>query len=289
MLDERAEPWGIMRLPDGGFAAAFELLTGAWRRRWPRLAAVAAGMVGSANGWVEAPYRACPAGAAELAAALVPVPGGLVHVVPGVARWGDRPDVMRGEETQVVGALALRPALAARARLVLPGTHSKWVWVEDGRVADLTTYVTGELFAVLRDHSVLRRPPGRVPAAGGAVASGDAFARGVAAARAAREGVAPLLFASRALTLAGQLGPDETLDYLSGVLIGDELRGALAGRGDAPLALVGDPALCARYDAALRLFGVTDATTIAGAAPAGLWHVARRAGLVAAPDAARPA
>ena len=124
VLDERTEPWGIMRLPGGDFAAAFEALTGPWRRRWPGLAAVAAGMVGSAQGWVEAPYRACPAGAEELAAALVPVPGGLLHVVPGVARWGDRPDVMRGEETQVIGALAVHPALAARARLVLSGTHA---------------------------------------------------------------------------------------------------------------------------------------------------------------------
>ena len=292
VLDERAEAWGIMRLPGGDFAAAFAALTGPWRQRWPRLAAVAAGMVGSAHGWVEAPYQECPAGADELAAALVSVPGGALYVVPGVARWRGCPDVMRGEETQVVGALALHPELAARAWLVLPGTHSKWVRVEDGRVADLTTFMTGELFAVLRDHSVLGRPPGSARSApndavvpNGTAAAADAFARGVAAARASRDGLAPLLFATRALTLAGRLRPDETLDYLSGLLIGDELRGALAGRGDAPLALVGDAALCARYDAALRLFGVTEARTIDGAAPVGLWHVARRAGLVAASPA----
>ena len=292
VLDERAEAWGITRLPGGDFAAAFEALTGPWRRRWPRLAAVAAGMVGSAHGWVEAPYQECPAGAEELAAGLVSVPGGGLRVVPGVAHWGGRPDVMRGEETQVVGALALHPALAARAWLVLPGTHSKWVRVEDGRVADLTTFMTGELFAVLRDHSVLGRPPGVAQSApnaaatpGGATAGDGAFARGVAAARASREGLAPLLFATRALALAGRLRPEDAPDYLSGLLIGDELRGALAGRRDAPLALVGDAALCARYDAALRLFGVPDALTVGGAAPAGLWHVARRAGLVAAPHA----
>jgi 2-dehydro-3-deoxygalactonokinase len=279
VLDRRAEPWGIMRLPEGGFAAAFDRVTGGWRARAPEVGAVAAGMVGSAQGWVEVPYCPAPAGAAELAAALAPAHGGVLHVVPGVARLGDAPDVMRGEETQVVGALALRPDLAERSLLVLPGTHSKWVRVADGAVRDFTTYVTGELFAVLREHSILGRAAaeaGRAPDA----AAAAAFAAGVRAARGSAGGVAPLLFSARALVLAGRLAPEASADYLSGLLIGDELRCALAA-GEAPRALVGDAALCRRYAAALRLFDVDAPPVIDGAAPAGLWHIARRAGLVA--------
>src|SRR5690242_68978 len=86
VLDERAEPWGIMRVPDGDFAAPFAAVTNAWRERRPALPAVAAGMIGSAQGWVQAPYCPCPAGAERLAAALVLAGGGALHVVPGVTR-----------------------------------------------------------------------------------------------------------------------------------------------------------------------------------------------------------
>jgi 2-dehydro-3-deoxygalactonokinase len=285
VLDERAEPWGVMHLPDGGFAAAFERVTGAWRARVPGVPCVAAGMVGSAQGWVQAPYVPCPAGGGELAAGLAPVHDGAtaaLHVVPGVSQSGERPDVMRGEETQVVGALALHPELAERSLLVLPGTHSKWVRVDGGRIRGFETFMTGELFAVLRDHSILGRPPRGAPGPPGGDGD-DAFVRGVAAARDSARGVAPLLFSARALVLAGRLAAGSSLEYLSGLLIGDELRCALpAGSDGAPLALVGDAALCRRYVAALTVFGVAGIPVVDGAAPAGLWRIAQLADLVSA-------
>jgi 2-dehydro-3-deoxygalactonokinase len=270
VLERRADAGGILTVPKGGFPAAFaEKIAG-----WPRLPVLAAGMVGSAQGWEPAPYCPCPAGAAELARGLMTVQR--LRIVPGVMQTGAHPDVMRGEETQIIGALARQPRLAAASRFVLPGTHSKWARVGQGRITGFTTYMTGELFAVLRRHSILGRlaHPEAAP-------SLDAFTRGVDAARASRLGMAPLLFSARALVLAETLAPDESLDYLSGLLIGEELRCALADPADAgSLVIIGEESLAARYRLALACFDVLDAVVQDGAAEAGLWTIARAAGLV---------
>lgn len=266
-------PRGIMQIADGDFAGALTEVTVGW----PERPAIAAGMIGSTQGWIEVPYLSCPASPAELADGLVQAPGRELWIVPGVRRTGDLPDVMRGEETQITGALALRPELTPRALFVLPGTHSKWARLADGRIETFTTFMTGELFAVLRDHSILGRAAGPSPNVDG---DGDAaFLRGVDAAREA-DGIAPLLFSARALALTGAIAASAVLDYLSGLLIGDELRSASVEPAVAPL-LIGDPGLCARYARALSRFGVADAETIPDAAAAGLWRIATAAGLVA--------
>ncbi|CAN5898846.1 2-dehydro-3-deoxygalactonokinase [soil metagenome] len=275
VLDTRIEPWGIMQLPHGDFASAYDAITAEWVGYDVRT--IAAGMIGSANGWLTAPYCPAPAGADDLAAALTVVPGVSLSIVPGVATYGDRPDVMRGEETQVVGALALHPHLAAHSVVVLPGTHSKWVQVIDGRIRDFTTYMTGELFAVLRDHSILGRLA--VAAPDDNAERTEVFARGVLAAQDAPGGLAPLLFSARALVLANRLAANACMEYLSGLLIGDELRCGLL-RDGRPAALVGDGALCERYASALQLLGISDVQVMVGAADAGLWSIACRAGLV---------
>jgi 2-dehydro-3-deoxygalactonokinase len=261
-----------MQIAGGDFAGALAEITAGW----PKLPAIAAGMIGRAQGWVEAPYLSCPASPDDLGGGLVPAPGGRLGIVPGVRRPGSPPDVMRGEETQIAGALALRPELAARAHLVLPGTHSKWARVAEGRIETFATFMTGELFAVLRDHSILGRAAEPYPNVDG---DGDsAFLRGVDAAREAGS-IAPLLFSVRALALTGELAPSEVLDYLSGLLIGDELRSALIEPDPAPL-LIGDPGLCGRYVRAFARFGIAGAETIPDAAVAGLWRIATAAGLV---------
>src|SRR4051812_12840847 len=117
VLNSRSEAWGIMQLPSGGFPAAFEDMIGAWRSLAQHVPVIASGMIGSAQGWVEAPYCRSPAGAAELARSLAPAGGGRLLVVPGVMQEGDAPNVMRGEETQIVGALAAHPELAERSLL----------------------------------------------------------------------------------------------------------------------------------------------------------------------------
>jgi 2-dehydro-3-deoxygalactonokinase len=196
-----------------------------------------------------------------------------MRVVPGISQRGSSPDVMRGEESQIVGALAAQPGLADEL-VVLPGTHSKWVRLAGGRVREFTTYMTGELFAVLRAHSILGR---LAPAGAGDVgADSGAFARGVLAAQRSSGGLAPLLFSARASVLLGDLTAESSLEFLSGILIGDELHAGLAA-GQRPAALIGDPGLCARYLAALDLLEVSGVRILDDAAPAGLWAIAQHA------------
>ena len=217
-------------------------------------------MVGSAHGWREAPYVSCPIGLGELHRHVVTVAGtgGLqVHIVPGLKTRGDDdlPDVMRGEETQLAGLMAQAPELAVqKLMVVLPGTHSKWARLDRGQVQGFATRMTGELFGLLREHSVLARlmqPAPRFDEAD--------FDRGVQQARrAGGNDLARLLFSVRALGLFDELRAEAAADYLSGLLIGAEVAGALAGLPAAQkdeLALIGEPTLCARYARALRSWG----------------------------------
>ncbi len=251
------------------YAAALAALVGDWRADHPELKLLACGMVGSQYGWREAPYVRCPADAAALAGQVLKLDD-RISIIPGLVDDAAQPDVMRGEETQIVGALALNPALADDACLVLPGTHSKWARVKAGRVTGFATHMTGELFALLRQHSVLNR---LMPADGSSPASPEAFLKGVDAAR--EEGaLSHQLFAVRTLGLFKQLGPEQLPDYLSGLLIGHELAHELQG-SQPRVALIGDPALCARYAQALARFGQPEPLLLDNTAPAGLWALAQ--------------
>lgn len=270
VIDRRERPWGIRRLPGGGFQAAFDdVLAG-----WPLLPTYACGMVGSRQGWLEVPYAGCPAGIDALVAGTTRLDLGNGHrmaIVPGV-RDQAGPDVMRGEETQVMGALAIHPEWHALSRLILPGTHSKWVDVSDGRIAGFHTLMTGELYAVLSRHSILAASMPAEPAQDDA-----AFDAGVRAARASgNAGALTCLFSARTLQLEGQLAPEAVPGYLSGLLIGEEWRAALAAGwldADTPLALVGDATQCARYRRAAVLFDVAPPPMVENASAAGLWRV----------------
>ena len=161
----------------------------------------------------------------------------------------------------------------------MPGTHSKWVRVEGGRIAGFATFMTGELYALLAEHSILGRPA-RSARSAGERADDAAFEAGVAAVReAGHGGASALLFGARARVLCGGLKAADSLEYLSGLLIGEELRIALAACAAAPT-LIGEAALCARYQRALAAWGVPGASSIDAAAVAGLWALASRAGLV---------
>jgi 2-dehydro-3-deoxygalactonokinase len=276
VLEKRALPFGIRQLPEGGFPAAFAQAV----EQWPRVPVIACGMVGSRNGWQEVPYLDTPTGVDRLAGALTAMatPDGMtLHLVPGL-RDPSRPDVMRGEETQVVGAVAQSPDLARHGCLLLPGTHSKWVSLRDGVVSGFATVMTGELFGLLTQHSILgaQLPPG--------AADDDAFLRGVDAAHdSGAAGALSRVFSARALMLDGVLPPGSVPDYLSGLLIGDELRMAVAaGWTDTQshIQMVGEGPLCDRYLRAAERFGLAieaapDATTSHG-----LWRIAEAAGLV---------
>jgi 2-dehydro-3-deoxygalactonokinase len=299
VLERREAPCGVQSIRDGRFREAYEALCAHWLAGEPGLPVIACGMIGSRQGWREAPYASTPAGFAELAAAVVPIDelaGREFRVIPGVSTVnqdsslaGDRGthDVIRGEETQVFGALSSLGA--ADALIVLPGTHSKWVRVRDRRIVAFRTYMTGELYAVLARHSILGRlfAPEQAPehAQNGQGVASPAFADGLARAAADPAGITALLFSVRAEALFDRYRPEALPSYMSGLLIGVEIAHAAARfatpEGKPPLvAIVGSDELVRRYSIALARAGL-DATPVPGIPAAdGLFSLARAAGLV---------
>ena len=285
VLAVRSSASGASRLPPEplAFEQALRELLGDWldaARPCPPI--VACGMVGSAHGWKEAPYLRCPLALGNLHAQMARVTGtaGLaVHIVPGLLHVpaNGSPDVMRGEETQVAGLLALHPRFAAAATIVLPGTHSKWVECRDGRVESFATRMTGELYAVLGSHSVLGRLMQHDAAFDEA-----AFDAGLALGRDSRGGdLAHHLFSVRSRGLTSEFGPAQLPHYLSGLLIGGEVAAALAVRtAETPLLLVGEPELCTRYRRAVSACGGEVAAFEPNTAPRGLWRIAGDAALL---------
>jgi 2-dehydro-3-deoxygalactonokinase len=215
------------------------------------LPAILCGMIGSNLGWTAVPYADCPANLADLAGGLTPVADD-VRIVPGLRCEGiaGSPDVMRGEETQVLGWLAQHPDRRSGRHLIChPGTHAKWVLVEDGRIVRFVTAMTGELFAVLRTHSVLKSD---APATDEA-----AFDQGLAAAGKG-DALAARLFTARARVVGGKADARSTPSYLSGLLIAAEVASVPALLGEPPthVILLGDAALCDLYRKALTRNGV---------------------------------
>lgn len=246
VLEERASQRGILSVPAGGFPAVLQETCGDWLAVDGALCLVS-GMAGSKQGWREAPYCACPAGFEEVARSLTWLEPGRIALVPGLScEHAGVPDVIRGEEVQVFGAMDL---LGERDGLfVLPGTHSKWVDVQAGRIESFATFMSGECYALLRQHSILSRT---LPTEDDALDE-DAFLRGVRHARAAGS-LLHAAFSARTLSLFDRLPAAVMPSYLSGLVIGEELR-ARAPKAQA-VVLIGSPALTARYALALAAFG----------------------------------
>lgn len=241
VLDRVEAEEGISTVAAGGFPAVLERHCGAWMASSSDAPVLMAGMVGSRNGWIEAPYAPCPADAASLAAGLCAVDG-RVSIVPGViARGENSVDVMRGEETLILGT-GVEDGLVC-----LPGTHSKWARVNEGGIADFATYMTGESYALYRGHSLLSRLAGEPEDLRG-------FDDGLAA---AEEGdLLNRLFQARSRVLDGVMAADRVGPYLSGLLIGSEIDAALKRYGtEATITLVADGVLAQRYVAAIRARG----------------------------------
>ena len=291
VLERRREPWGILSLPEGGYPAAFDAITAGWRA--DGVPAIACGMVGSRKGWREVDYLSLPLDLHRLAGSLAVVPcsAGVLHLVPGLLD-PTRPDVIRGEETEAVGVLDALGSPGGEILLVMPGTHSKWVRVSNQVIASFATFMTGELFALLTRHSILGQgiPPATEGAAGladDASARDDAFRDGVRAA--AADGLASRLFSTRALMLTGRLLPALVPDYLSGLLIGEELL--RAGEGGPPpdrVVLVGDASLTRRYALAFQFLGRLVPVEVEAASVRGLHRIATAAGLLAPPAGDAP-
>jgi 2-dehydro-3-deoxygalactonokinase len=261
VLEEKSAPLGILNVPDGDFAGVFAAQFSDWMRAAGTRCLIS-GMAGSRQGWAEAPYVACPAGPGELAQHLHWIERDRIAIVPGLSDMqGDVPDVMRGEEVQIFGAMRL--AGLTDGLFVLPGTHSKWANVRGGRVTGFRTFMTGEVYGLFAQHSILARTLDADAALDEA-----AFRRGVARAGNG-EGLLHNAFGVRALGLFGRLSPAESASYLSGLLIGEEL-----GRQELPpggeVIVIGASALVARYALALGERGAKVRTFGAEATWAGL-------------------
>src|SRR6476646_11972998 len=242
---------GVLSVPAGGFPEAVKEI----RDRLGDLPLLLAGMVGSNRGWKEAPYVPCPAGIDELSGALVWA-GEREAIVPGVSYLGNgRADVMRGEEVQLLGAVAA--GLVDPTGLVChPGTHNKWATLRRGQISEFRTVMTGELFNLLKEHSILS------DLLQGPVEPNDVFKE---AAREAifNESLPAELFSVRARVLLGQARKEDAASYASGLLIGTDVRIGLSLPTGAQITIIGRPELTRLYAAAVAEAG-RQATEIDG-------------------------
>lgn len=251
LVRQHEDDAGILHVKEG-FEESLRTLLDALELE--RADVVMSGMVGSRNGWKEAPYLPVEHPLSRLGERLMAVetgiPGGRVHIVPGY-RYVDPhglPDVMRGEETQVLGALRLS---ASGGWFLLPGTHSKWVHVEDGRITELMTFMTGELYSLMSRHGTLAK------VISGQDSVPEAFADGLRAAR--QGGFTHTAFCCRAMVVTDMMPASHAASYLSGLLVGTELFEIVRKSGEAmsqPVQVIGSPTLSARYLSALELLGM---------------------------------
>ena len=261
VLEEQSHARGILSVAAGEFPAVFESLFGDWMRP-PGTRCLISGMAGSRQGWVEAPYCACPAGRVEIGRAIIDIEPDRIAIVPGLSDEHDGvPDVMRGEEVQIVGAMALGGQ--SDGLFVLPGTHNKWATVKQGRIAGFRSFMTGEFYALLGRQSILARTLDA-----DAPLDEAAFVQGLSRAD-NNQGLLHNAFGARTLALFDRMPKHELASYLSGLLIGEELRTqSLQAAGK--VVLIGAPALTERYALALHARGVPTRTLGAEATWAGL-------------------
>jgi 2-dehydro-3-deoxygalactonokinase len=280
VLAERRGDDGLITAQQAGFSTILERHLAAMAAP-DAMPVIICGMAGSRQGWLEAPYVTVPTPIGAILAGAARIPGQRrdIRIVPGLAqRRADAPDVMRGEETQLAGA-----GLPAKGRHVvcMPGTHSKWVLVEDGAVTGFGTWPTGELFSVLAVHSILRHSLGEQPKP--VAAENTVFRRWCEVALAEGGDVVSRLFSIRGATLLQDLGPDDAAACLSGLLIGGEVASARRRyEADGTVVLIASGALGALYGEALGLAGLAVRRVDADeAVRAGLIEAARHNGMIA--------
>ncbi|MDO5745112.1 MAG: 2-dehydro-3-deoxygalactonokinase [Micrococcaceae bacterium] len=299
IIETRSEPWGILQVAERArthstsleaqFQQTLQKLCGTWMEAYAGLPVVACGMVGSQQGWIQADYRPTPAHLAVPTHALATVTmanGQSIHIIPGVIEDSALPDVMRGEETQILGALELQRASANEGIstvqwMVLPGTHSKWVKVMGSTIQEFSTSMTGETYNLLMQHSILAKLAETPPQT-----SWNAFDRGLVTAFSSegRKGIMATAFSARTLVLTGRLESTEVSDYLSGLMIGDEILSVSQSWEEEPpqrITICGNENLSPRYRRGLQRLGIEEIVELRDTAPAGIWKIAESAGLLA--------
>ena len=274
VLDHISKPLGIMRINDGDFERSFNDLVGPWQQAID-LPIIASGMITSRNGWVETPYVSVPSGVQQLADALVThktSDGTTITFATGMtADHNGVPDVMRGEETQIIGASVLG---MSNGIFVMPGTHSKWITLHCDQIVDYSTYMTGEVFAALSKHTILATLMEYAPF------KEDAFRKGCAVGLAEGSNFLHDLFGVRSLPLFGKITGTMVKDYLSGLLIGAEVKGADVAQIKGPVTIIGRDDLADRYEIALSIAGLKTNRAPDDIVARGHFMIAQVAGLI---------
>lgn len=276
---ERADSAGLLAVPDRRFADSLSAFLGDWLDNAAGAPVIIAGMAGSRMGWVEVPYVSAPAPLSDLAQHLMlagRIAGSDCWIVPGMSLdSAAQPEVMRGEECQILGALLMQQQ--SDGVFVTPGTHSKWARVADRNLTDFRTYITGEMFNLLRQSGTLAQ------LMTGDAEDAEAFARGVLATGHDTE-LLNRVFSARSLALFGRLDGRALASYVSGMLVSTEMRDALAvwpNLTKAGAICIGSPAMLARYGACASLLGLDlQGIDNKDVLPAALIWIAQQAGLV---------
>ncbi len=267
VLEKRAFPQGILQVAHGQSQHVFEQRFGDWINA--DTLSLISGMAGSRQGWREAPYCPCPSGFQDIAQHLQWIDKDRIGIVPGLSTWNDdTPDVMRGEEIQIFGALSAQQIQTAQ--FVLPGTHSKWAQVLDGKITSFKTFMTGEFYALLSQHSILAKTC--LP---DAPLKKEVFLEGVMQSQ-KPGGLLHHAFSARSLALFEKLNPAQSSSYISGLLIGEEINSAKAHiqNEGTPLFVLGNGQLTQRYGFAMEALGLNATALTDELTWSGLWALA---------------
>ena len=267
VLEKRAFPQGILQVAHGQFQNVFEQRFGDWMTA--DSLCLVSGMAGSRQGWREAPYCPCPSGFQDIAQHLQWIEKDRIGIVPGLSTFNDTtPDVMRGEEIQIFGAL--NTLQIQTAQFVLPGTHSKWAQVLNGNIVQFKTFMTGEFYALLSQHSILAKTC--LP---DAPLKKEVFLDGVMQSQKSG-GLLHHAFSARSLALFEKLNPAQSSSYISGLLIGEEIKSAQHSMQaySKPLFILGNSQLTQRYAFAMEALGMSAQALPDEVTWSGLWALA---------------
>ena len=284
-IDNIDTEFGISKIKDTTFSQVFENIMGGWFHEHGSLPVIASGMIGSRHGWLETPYIPCPAGPEEFAKHLVYVSLNIentnipkkIAIVPGMSYWDEGvPDLMRGEETQVAGFLWDKQQ---SGWIVLPGTHSKWVLTKAGKIEAFKTFMSGEIFALMVEHSILQK------LMEGNQQDENAFKRGCIQSFNSQQGLLNQLFSVRTMGLLNQVEAKGIHSFISGIIIGCEIKEGMSldahnfSLDDAEVNLIGEISLCNLYRHAFEIANIKVNLVNNNPVVKGLFHVAGAASL----------
>ena len=273
-IDSISGPNGILAVKENNFEGCLLSYIAKWNEQYGLLPVLASGMITSRNGWVETPYLEAPAGVGQFADALYQhrmSNGQTVHFITGLTVENDGiPDVMRGEETELFGQLASQAD--PFDLFIMPGTHSKRVTISNGSITAFQTFMTGEIFSALKEHTIL----GKLMT--GSSPDQAAFLYGVRSRAASGATLLHELFSVRTLPLFEKMDQASVASYLSGLLIGEEVKTVLAGQSSARICIIGRGDLAELYASAFNELGCKVEMAEPGRALRGQFEIGKAAG-----------